>query len=69
MAENISSEPSSDAVATTQDSVNFDLRHRLCVLQGNYNAFSLAATIHDRPLGGVVDEVYAIRERRSTLCC
>ena len=59
-----SCDPVSAAVFTTQESVKSESRHTLSVLQSNDDRSSLAATTHDRPLGGFIGELYAksIRE-------
>ena len=51
MAETCSSDPTSAAVLTTQESVKSESRHTLSVLQSNDDRSSLVVTIHDRPLG------------------
>ena len=65
MAETRSSDPSSVAVVTTQESVKSESRHTLSLLQSNDDRSSLAATTHGRPLGGVIDELDTKRIREA----
>ena len=64
MVETCSSYPFSAAAVTTQEIVKSESRHTLSELQSNDDRSSLAATTHDRPLGGVIGELVAksIRE-------
>ena len=64
MKDTCSSNPASAAVVTTHKSVKLESRHTLSVLQINDDRSSLAATTHDRPLGGVIGKLDAksIRE-------
>ena len=54
MAETRSSDPSSVAVVTTQESVKSESRHTVSLLQNNDDASPLATTTHGRPLDGVI---------------
>ena len=59
MVETCSSYPFSAAAVTTQESVKSESRHTLSVLQSNDDRSSLAATTHDRPVGGVIGDLDA----------
>ena len=65
MAETRSSYPASAAVVTTHKSVKSKSVHRLSVLQSNADRSSLAATTHERPLGGIIGDLNANGVRES----
>ena len=69
MAETRFSDTASAAVVTTQESIKYESRHTLSVIQSNDDMSSLAATNHDRPLGSVIGELDAksVREAQRSV--